>query len=43
LHAASFANGDRTVTRLRNLADDVKMGAAAGALDKALGDDGRLL
>ena len=43
LQASSFANGDATVTNLRNLADDVKMAQLLVRLDKALGDDGRLL
>jgi cell division protein ZapA len=43
LHAASFANGDNTVTSMRNLAEDVKLAQLLVRLDKALGDDGRLL
>jgi cell division protein ZapA len=43
LHAASFANADSTVTNLRSLADDVKLAQLMVRLDKALGDDGRLL
>ena len=43
LQASSFANGDATATNLRSLADDVKMAQLLVRLDKALGDDGRLL
>jgi cell division protein ZapA len=43
LHAASFANSDGTVTSMRNLADDVKLAQLLVRVDKALGDDGRLL
>ncbi|MEJ8838269.1 cell division protein ZapA [Ramlibacter sp. AN1133] len=43
LHAASFANGDSTVTSMRNLADEVKLAQLLVRVDKALGDDGRLL
>ena len=43
LHAASFANADRTVTGVRNLADEVKLAQLLVRVDKALGDDGRLL
>jgi cell division protein ZapA len=43
LHAASFASGDNTMTGMRNLAEDVKLAQLLVRLDKALGDDGRLL
>jgi cell division protein ZapA len=43
LHAASFANGENTVTNVRSLADDVKLAQLLVRVDKALGDDGRLL
>ena len=43
LHAASFANADSTATNMRSLADDVKLAQLMVRLDKALGDDGRLL
>jgi cell division protein ZapA len=43
LHAASFAHADSTATTNRNLADDVKLAQLLVRLDKALGDDGRLL
>ena len=43
LQASSFANGDGTVTNLRSLADDVKLAQLVVRLDKALGNDGRLL
>ena len=43
LHAASFASNDRTVTGIRNLADDVRLAQLMGRLDQALGDDGRLI
>lgn len=43
LHAASFANGDQTMTGLRALADDVRLAQLMVRLDQALGDDGRLL
>lgn len=43
LHAARFANGEGTLTNLRSLADDVKLAQLLVRLDRALGDDGRLL
>jgi cell division protein ZapA len=43
LHANSFANGDGTVTGLRQLADDVRLAQLMVRLDQALADDGRLL
>ena len=43
LHAASFANAEGTLTGMRNLADDVKLAQLLVRLDKALGEDGRLL
>jgi cell division protein ZapA len=43
LHTANFANPDGTLTGLRALGDDVKMAQLLVRLDKALGDDGRLL
>lgn len=43
LHAASFATGDRTVTAIRDLADDVRLAQLMVRLDQALADDGRLL
>lgn len=43
LHQASFANGDATVTGLRNLAEDVRLAQLLVRLDQALGDDGRLI
>jgi cell division protein ZapA len=43
LHTASFAGGDRTVTAIRNLADDVRLAQLMVRLDQALADDGRLL
>jgi cell division protein ZapA len=43
LPAASVAGNEKTVTSLRNRADDVRLAQLMGKLDKALGDDGRLL
>ena len=43
LQAASFAGGDGTMTGMRNLADEVKLAQLMVRLDKALGEDGRLL
>ena len=43
LHQASFANGDATLTGVRNMADDVRLAQLMVRIDKALGDDGRLL
>lgn len=43
LQAASFGNGDPTVNGLKNLADDVRIAQLMVRLDKALGDDGRLI
>jgi len=43
LHTASFANGDATVTSVRNIADDLKLAQLLVRLDKALAEDGRLL
>lgn len=43
LHTANFANPDGTLTGLRSLADDVKIAQLLVRLDKALGDDGRLI
>lgn len=43
VQAASFANGDPTLTGVRNLADDVRLAQLMVRLDKALGDDGRLI
>lgn len=40
---ASFASNDRTLTGIRNLADDVRLAQLMVRLDQALGDDGRLL
>jgi cell division protein ZapA len=43
LQAASFINGDPTLTGVRNFADDVRLAQLMVRLDQALGDDGRLL
>ena len=43
LHQASFANGDATLTGVTNFADDVRIAQLMVRLDKALGDDGRLI
>jgi cell division protein ZapA len=43
LQAASFANGDATLTGVAALADDVRIAQLMVRLDRALGDDGRLL
>jgi cell division protein ZapA len=43
LQQASFANGDPTLTGVRNLADDVRLAQLMVRIDQALGDDGRLL
>jgi cell division protein ZapA len=43
LHQASFANGDPTLTGVRNLADDVRLAQLMVRIDQVLGDDGRLL
>jgi cell division protein ZapA len=43
LHTASFANPDSTLTGVRNLAEEVRLAQLLVRLDKALGDDGRLL
>jgi len=43
LHAASFASNDPTVPASRSLADDVRIAQLMVRLDKALGDDGRLI
>ena len=40
---ATFANGDATLTGVRNLAEDVRLAQLMVRLDKALGDDGRLI
>jgi len=40
---AAFAGGEQTVTGLRNLAEDVRLAQLLVRLDKALGDDGRLI
>ena len=43
LNAASFAAPDATLTGVRNIADDVRLAQLMVRIDKALGDDGRLL
>jgi cell division protein ZapA len=43
LHTANLTNVDGTLTSMRNLADEVKLAQLLVRLDKALGDDGRLL
>jgi cell division protein ZapA len=43
VQAASFANGEQTLTGMRNLSDDVRLAQLMVRLDKALGDDGRLI
>jgi cell division protein ZapA len=43
LQAASFAAPDATMTGMRNLADEVKLAQLLVRLDKALGEDGRLI
>ena len=43
LHTASFATSDTTVTGIREIADDVRLAQLMVRVDKALGDDGRLL
>ena len=40
---SQFAQDDRTVTALRDLAGDVRLAQLMVRLDQALGDDGRLL
>jgi len=45
-HAAQqvqAANGDATVTSMKGLGDDVRVAQLMVRLDKALGDDGRLI
>jgi cell division protein ZapA len=41
--APAFVNGDPTVPAGRSLADDVRVAQLMVRLDKALGDDGRLI
>ena len=36
-------NGDATLTGVKGLADDVRLAQLLVRLDKALGDDGRLI
>ena len=43
LHAAGFARDDATLTNVRNLAEDVRIAQLMVRLDRALGEDGRLL
>ena len=43
LQATAFASNDATVTGIRQLADDVRLAQLMVRVDKALGDDGRLL
>lgn len=43
LHTNGFAQPDATVTGVRSMADDVRLAQLMVRLDKALGDDGRLL
>lgn len=43
LNASAFASNDQTVTGIRSLADDVRLAQLMVRLDRALGDDGRLL
>ena len=43
LHASAFASNDQTLTGIRNLAEDVRLAQLMVRLDRALGDDGRLL
>jgi len=40
---SNYAQDDRTVTALRDLAGDVRLAQLMVRLDRALGDDGRLL
>lgn len=40
---STFAQGDATVTGMRNLADDVRLAQLMVRIDQVLGDDGRLL
>jgi cell division protein ZapA len=43
LQAASFLNADATLTGVKSLGDDVRLAQLLVRLDKALGDDGRLI
>lgn len=43
LQAASFANAEQTLDGARSFADDVRIAQLLVRLDKALGDDGRLI
>ena len=43
VQTTSFAGSDATLTGIRNLADDVRLAQLMVRIDKALGDDGRLL
>jgi len=43
VHAASLVNGDATVTGVKSLGEDVRLAQLLVRLDKALGDDGRLI
>ena len=43
LQQATFASGEQTLDGGRNLADDVRLAQLMVRLDKALGDDGRLI
>lgn len=43
LQAASFANGDATLNGVKGLGDEVRLAQLMVRLDKALGDDGRLI
>lgn len=40
---ASFANGDATLNGVKGLGDEVRLAQLMVRLDKALGDDGRLI
>ncbi len=43
VQAANFANGDATLTGMKNPGEDVRLAQLLVRLDKALGDDGRLI
>jgi cell division protein ZapA len=43
VQAATFANGDATVPAVKSAGDDVRVAQLLVRLDKALGDDGRLI
>ena len=43
LPSPTFANGEQTLDGLKNMGDDVRLAQLMVRLDKALGDDGRLI